>query len=148
MFRLLFYIVAGMVAVSSTVWAQSNDMQRIVLDFGMIGVWAAECDKPASDTNNVATYAIASDGNVTLEYELSSGKHNRYLMRQAKRLDDDRIELWEEFLGTDPHPKYDIIIVKNNDRIRTWSATADGKVTVQEGTVLGVRDTKWLQRCR
>ena len=54
MFRLLFCIVAGMLAVSPTVWAQSNDMQRIVLDFR--NDWrlgGGVLYKPASDTNNV-----------------------------------------------------------------------------------------------
>jgi hypothetical protein len=121
-----------------------------VLDFGLIGVWAAECNEPPSPTNNLATFALTSSGTVSLKYEFGSQyKPTRYTVVRARRVDAGRIEMREDRLDVQPPYSLDVVLNKADGRIRVWSSVkSDGKVLVRDGHIVDVRDTKWLSRCR
>jgi hypothetical protein len=124
-----------------------EDTRRAVLDFGLIGVWAAQCDKPASGENNHATYALSPGGMLSLTYDLGGNNKTHYAILQARRAAADRLEVREKFL--DSPGTLDLVIVKTNDRIRVWSSRRlDGDVLVKDGMIVGNRPTSWLQRCR
>jgi len=149
MSRLLFWCITASLALIVAAAAQS-DVKRAVLDFGLIGVWAAECDEPPSPTNNLATFALTSSGTVSLKYEFGSQyKPTRYTVVRARRVDAGRIEVREDRLDVQPPYSLDVVLNKADGRIRVWSSVkSDGKVLVREGHIVDVRDTKWLSRCR
>jgi len=149
MSRLLFWCITASLALIGAAAAQS-DVKRAVLDFGLIGVWAAECNEPPSPTNNLATFALTSSGTVSLKYEFGSQyKPTRYTIVRARRVDAGRIEMREDRLDVQPPYSLDVVLNKADGRIRVWSSVkSDGKVLVHEGHIVEVRDTKWLSRCR
>jgi hypothetical protein len=149
MLRAIFYCAAVSLALTDVAAAQS-DVKRAVLDFGLIGVWAAECDEPPSPTNNLATFALTSSGMVSLKYEFGGQyKPTRYTVVRARRIDAGRIEMREERLDVQPPYSLDVVLNKADGRIRVWSSVkSDGKVLVHDGHIVEVRDTKWLSRCR
>jgi hypothetical protein len=149
MSRLLFWCITASLALIGAAAAQS-DVKRAVLDFGLIGVWAAECNEPPSPTNNLATFALTSSGTVSLKYEFGSQyKPTRYTIVRARRVDAGRIEMREDRLDVQPPYSLDVVLNKADGRIRVWSSVkSDGKVLVREGHIVEVRDTKWLSRCR
>ena len=149
MSRLLFCCMATTLALTGAAGAQ-NDVKRAVLDFGLIGVWAAECDAPPGPTNNLATFAVTPSGTVSLKYEVGSQyKPTRYTIVRARPLDERRIELHEDRLDVQPHYSLDVVLNKADGRIRVWSSIkSDGTVLVRDGRVIGLRDTKWQSRCR
>ena len=149
MSRLLFWCITASLALIGAAAAQS-DVKRAVLDFGLIGVWAAECDEPPSPTNNLATFALTSSGTVSLKYEFGSQyKPTRYTIVRARRVDAGRIEVREDRLDVQPPYSLDVVLNKADGRIRVWSSVkSDGKVLVRDGHIVDVRDTKWLSRCR
>ena len=149
MSRLLFWCITASLALIGAAGAQS-DVKRAVLDFGLIGVWAAECNEPPSPTNNLATFALTSSGMVSLKYEFGSQyKPTRYTIVRARRVDAGRIEMREDRLDVQPPYSLDVVLNKADGRIRVWSSVkSDGKVLVRDGHIVDVRDTKWLSRCR
>ena len=149
MSRLLFWCITASLALIGAAAAQS-DVKRAVLDFGLIGVWAAECNEPPSPTNNLATFALTSSGTVSLKYEFGSQyKPTRYTVVRARRVDAGRIEMREDRLDAQPPYSLDVVLNKADGRIRVWSSVkSDGKVLVRDGHIVDVRDTKWLSRCR
>ena len=149
MSRLLFWCITASLALIGAAAAQS-DVKRAVLDFGLIGVWAAECNEPPSPTNNLATFALTSSGTVSLKYEFGSQyKPTRYTIVRARRVDAGRIEMREDRLDVQPPYSLDVVLNKFDGRIRVWSSVkSDGKVLVHDGHIVEVRDTKWLSRCR
>ena len=149
MSRLLFWCITASLALIDAAAAQS-DVKRAVLDFGLIGVWAAECNEPPSPTNNLATFALTSSGTVSLKYEFGSQyKPTRYTVVRARRVDAGRIEMREDRLDVQPPYSLDVVLNKADGRIRVWSSVkSDGKVLVRDGHIVDVRDTKWLSRCR
>jgi len=149
MSRLLFWCITASLALIGAAAAQS-DVKRAVLDFGLIGVWAAECNEPPSPTNNLATFALTSSGTVSLKYEFGSQyKPTRYTIVRARRVDAGRIEMREDRLDVQPPYSLDVVLNKADGRIRVWSSVkSDGKVLVRDGHIVDVRDTKWLSRCR
>ena len=149
MSRLMFWCITASLALIGAAAAQS-DVKRAVLDFGLIGVWAAECNEPPSPTNNLATFALTSSGTVSLKYEFGSQyKPTRYTIVRARRVDAGRIEMREDRLDVQPPYSLDVVLNKADGRIRVWSSVkSDGKVLVRDGHIVDVRDTKWLSRCR
>jgi len=149
MSRLLFWCITASLALIGAAAAQS-DVKRAVLDFGLIGVWAAECNEPPSPTNNLATFALTSSGTVSLKYEFGSQyKPTRYTVVRARQVDAGRIEMREDRLDVQPPYSLDVVLNKADGRIRVWSSVkSDGKVLVRDGHIVDVRDTKWLSRCR
>jgi len=149
MSRLLFWCITASLALIGAAAAQS-DVKRAVLDFGLIGVLAAECNEPPSPTNNLATFALTSSGTVSLKYEFGSQyKPTRYTIVRARRVDAGRIEMREDRLDVQTPYSLDVVLNKADGRIRVWSSVkSDGKVLVREGHIVEVRDTKWLSRCR
>ena len=149
MSRLLFWCITASLALIGAAAAQS-DVKRAVLDFGLIGVWAAECNEPPSPTNNLATFALTSSGTVSLKYEFGSQyKPTRYTVVRARRVDAGRIEMREDRLDVQPPYSLDVVLNKADGRIRVWSSVkSDGKVLVRDGHIVDLRDTKWLSRCR
>jgi hypothetical protein len=153
MSRLLFWCMAAALAatlaLTGAAGAQS-DVKRAALNFGLIGVWAAECNEPPSPTNNLATFALTPSGTVSLKYEFGSKyKPTRYTIARAEPLDAGRIRLREDRLDVEPRYSLDVILNKADGRIRVWSSVkSDGTVLVRDGHIAEVRDTKWLSRCR
>ena len=146
--RILVFAVAISVAWTNLAVGQANSLKRTVVDFGLIGVWAADCDQTASLTNNYITYATTADSNVTMTTDVGKGSQPpRFQITQAEQIADDRLVLRLIYLNLNQNMTVELVIT--NDRFRVWSSrVVDGKILVKDGVMLDKRETWWMNRCR
>jgi hypothetical protein len=131
--------------------AHSQSGADAMRDFGLIGTWAATCADGASATNNHATYLVTPAGALQLRYQSGADfEDSVYDIREAKVLAPDRLSL-RQILTSNEHVVLDIVLVKENDRIRIWSSLfPDGTALVEDGVMATAagRETRWMARCQ
>jgi hypothetical protein len=132
------------------VLAHAQSTASAITDFGLLGTWAGECRESASPTNNHATYAGTSSGGVQLRYQAGEGYEDSiYDIVEAKRLGPDRLSLRQVLIGNES-VTLDIVLVREDDRIRIWSSVfPDGTSLVEDGILQSFvgRETRWMARC-
>jgi len=132
------------------VLAHAQSTASAITGFGLLGTWAGECRESASPTNNHATYAGTSSGGVQLRYQAGEGYEDSiYDIVEAKRLGPDRLSLRQVLIGNES-VTLDIVLVRENDRIRIWSSVfPDGTSLVEDGILQSFvgRETRWMARC-
>jgi hypothetical protein len=118
--------------------------------FSLLGTWASECGESASPTNSHATYLVTPSDGIQLKSAFGAGYEDSiYDVQDAKRIGPDKLSLRQVLLGND-HVTLDIVLLKDNDRIRIWSSLfPDGTALVEDGVMAsqGGRETRWLTRC-
>jgi hypothetical protein len=130
--------------------AQAQSTASAIQEFGLIGTWAGECREAAGPANNHATYAAAPSGAVQLRYQAGEGYEDSiYDIVEAKLVAPDRLSMRQVLAGNDK-VTLDIVLMKENGRIRIWSsAFPDGTPLVEDGvlTTATGRETRWMARC-
>jgi hypothetical protein len=130
--------------------ANAQSTASALADFGLLGTWAGECRESASPTNNHATYAGTSSGGVQLRYQAGEGYEDSvYDIVEAKRLAPDRLSMRQVLMGNES-VTLDIVLLKENDRIRIWSSVfPDGTSLVEDGILQSFvgRETRWMAHC-
>jgi hypothetical protein len=144
------FLCAGF-AVLFPALANSETVADALRDFGLIGTWAAACTEGASPTNSHATYQVTPAGALQLRYQSGADLEDSvYDIREAKMLAPDKLSL-RQILTSNEHVVLDIVLVKENDRIRIWSSLfPDGTALVEDGvmTTAAGRETRWMARCQ
>jgi hypothetical protein len=119
-------------------------------EFGLLGTWAGECAQSASPMNNHATYLVTSSGGLQLKYQSGADYEDSvYDILDAKRLGPDKLSLRQVLMSND-RVTLDIVLLKENDRIRIWSSLfPDGTALVEDGVMSSMtgRETRWMTRC-
>jgi hypothetical protein len=132
------------------VLAHSQSATAAMQDFGLLGTWAGECGESASPTNNHATYLVTSSGGLQLKYESGAEYEDSvYDIRDAKRLAPDKLSLRQVLMSND-RVTLDIVLLRENDKIRIWSSLfPDGTALVEDGVMTSMtgRETRWMKRC-
>jgi hypothetical protein len=130
--------------------AQAQSAASAIQDFGLLGTWAGECSQAPSPANNHATYAAAPSGAVQLRYQSGEGYEDSiYAILQATLIAPDRLSMRQVLAGNDK-VTLDIVLMKENGRIRIWSsAFPDGTPLVEDGvlTTATGRETRWMAHC-
>jgi hypothetical protein len=130
--------------------AHSQSAADAMREFGLIGTWAATCAEDASPTNNHATYLVTAAGALQLRYQSGADfEDSVYDIREAKMLAPDRLSL-RQILTSNERVILDIVLVKENDKIRIWSSLfPDGTALVEDGVMTAAtgRETRWMARC-
>jgi hypothetical protein len=130
--------------------ANAQSVQSALKDFGLLGTWAAECKQGPSPANTHATYSVTSAGAAELTNAFGEGyEDSTYNISEAKPLGPDRLSLREVMLS-DKNVVLDIVLVKENGKIRVWSSVhTDGTALVQDGMIAAPvnRETRWVARC-
>jgi hypothetical protein len=115
--------------------AQAQTIQQIFRNFGLIGIWARNCDQPAdADTDNWRTiYALSGRDGVMLTYD--NGPKYRpsiYSVVSAERKGADRLVYVEERFNS--IVRATVTVQKFGDQIGVMSSVLeDGKALVEDG---------------
>jgi hypothetical protein len=135
--------------ISPTV-SQAQSDANALQEFGLFGTWAGECGQGPGPANNHATYSSTSSGAVQLRYESGADYEDSiYDISDAKRVAPDKLSMRQVLIGND-RVTLDIVLLKENDRIRIWSSVfPDGTSLVEEGIVTSFtgRETRWMRHC-
>ena len=114
--------------------------------WGLLGTWALDCTRPASQSGSLLTYAIRQGEAVHLRDFGDTQDENEIL--SAKRAADGSIELRVRFPHIDQ--TRDFALMKGPDgRIRSkFNRGPDGSYTIRDGAFVanGAR-TPWQSRC-
>jgi hypothetical protein len=143
-------LLSALLVLSLPVLAAAQPVQTALREFGLLGTWAAECKQVPSPGNTHATYAITPAGAAQVSNAFGDGYEvSAYSISDAKLIGPDRLSLRETMLS-DTNIVLDVVLVKENGRIRIWSSThADGTPLVAEGVISAPvnRETRWIGRC-
>jgi hypothetical protein len=146
--RTIFLCAALLVLVPGLARAQSAT--AAMQDFGLLGTWAGECSQGPSPTNNHATYLVTSAGALQLKYQSGADfEESVYDILDAKRVAPDKLSLRQVLMSND-RVTLDIVLLKENDKIRIWSSLfPDGTALVEDGVMTSMtgRETRWMTRC-
>jgi hypothetical protein len=119
-------------------------------DFGLLGTWAGQCGQSPSPTNNHAIYLVTASGRLQLKYQSGADYEDSvYDILDAKRLGADKLSL-RQVLTSNDRVTLDIVLLKENDKIRIWSSLfPDGTALVEDGVMTSMtgRETRWMTRC-
>jgi|SRR5215469_15253765 len=130
--------------------AHSQSAAEAMRDFGLIGTWAAACQEGPSPTNNHATYQVTPTGDLQLKYQSGADfEDSVYDIREVKRLAPEKLSLRQVLIGNE-RVILDIVLIKENDRIRIWSSLfPDGTALVEDGVMTSAtgRETRWMTHC-
>jgi hypothetical protein len=130
--------------------AQAQSATAAMQDFGLLGTWAGECSQDASPTNNHATYLVTAAGGLQLKYQSGADfEESVYDILDAKRVAPDKLSL-RQVLMSNERVTLDIVLLKEDDRIRIWSSLfPDGTALVEDGVMTSMtgRETRWMTRC-
>jgi hypothetical protein len=146
--RITFLSAALLLAVPALAHCQSAS--AALQDFGLLGTWAGECSQDASPANNRATYLVTSAGGLQLKYQSGADYEDSiYDISDVKRVAPDKLSL-RQVLKSNDRVTLDIVLLKENDKIRIWSSLfPDGTALVEDGVMTSMtgRDTRWMTRC-
>jgi hypothetical protein len=130
--------------------AHSQSATAARQDFGLLGTWAGECAQSPGPTNNHATYLVTSSGGLQLKYQSGAEyEESVYDILDAKRVAPDKLSLRQVLMSND-RVTLEIVLVKENDKIRIWSSLfPDGTALVEDGVMTSMtgRETRWMTRC-
>ena len=130
--------------------AHSQSAAAAMEEFGLLGTWAGECAQSPGPTNNHATYLVTSSGGLQLKYQSGAEyEESVYDILDAKRVAPDKLSLRQVLMSND-RVTLEIVLVKENDKIRIWSSLfPDGTALVEDGVMTSMtgRETRWMTRC-
>jgi hypothetical protein len=131
--------------------ANAQSGQNAMRAFGLFGTWAAACQEAPSPANGHSTYAVTSAGGIELRNSFGEDYEIRvYNIVDARRVGPDKLSMRQVLAGNED-VVLDVIMLKENDRIRIWSSlTIDGKTLVKDGNIAAPvnRETRWVERCK
>jgi hypothetical protein len=134
-----------------TALAQAQTIASVLQDFGLFGTWAVACEQRPSPTNEFAIFSVNASGGIRLWNDFGPDYDDMiYRIVDARRVGPDKL-LLRQVLTTDRRIVLDIVMVKDNDRIRVWSSRmADGKILVNDGALASSNghETRWVVRCQ
>jgi hypothetical protein len=127
--------------------AHAGSIRQALEDFGFMGSWAQDCERPA-DRENVWREVTPTDDGARFTESLGAGfVPSSYRVLAAKRVASDSIVLSIELNG---HIQQDLTMVRHGDRMRTMVNRPLGSSdpVVKDGIVVGNgMATPWLSHC-
>ena len=128
--------------------ASASPVQDAAARWGLLGVWATDCSRPASPDNSHDTYALESDGSVSLTYDAGpSYEPNRYSWTDGGIIAPDEMKLDGVFMGD--HLAQHTVLQKNEaGQLRVLSnIDGTGKVLVENGAFPDGGGPPWANKC-
>lgn len=97
---------------------------------GLIGMWAADCAKPADESNPFETFAVAPDGRIGQWLDMRVARTHDYLHDLV--LNGNLLSVkWD---SSNSGLTLDITLKIDNGKLQSWSSMKpDGTVIVQDG---------------
>jgi hypothetical protein len=126
-----------------------RSVQAALAGFGMIGTWAADCSRPASISNQYATFDAPPDSDGTLVYDFGPDINSRtYVIHGVEQPSETSLLLHEELPETGDFT--DVLVEKSGAKIRNMSAKrrTDGTFFIKDGVIGETgRKTSWWELC-
>ena len=143
--RWIALVALGSLALAGP--ARASPVQDTMSAFGLLGVWADACGRPAASDNEYATYSRNADGSVTLVYSNAPGEPgNTYRWTDAEILGPHFMWVEGAFEG-DQLEQYSIV-EKVGRRLRVWSnIDSSGKVLITRGAFPDGGRPGWSTKC-
>ncbi len=131
--------VIALAAATLLAAARAAPVDDLFHEFGLFGVWAADCAKPASPANPHVSIAMPSPGLVLESHDLGPEYTlNRYSMLSAERLSADELSVKVIFQpGTEAEERQKLtFLVRNGTRRTLFNQPDGGAVRVKDGIAL------------
>ena len=139
-----------------------NAARKALVEFGMLGTWARDCDKDASREYPRVTWSVAGIPTITGdngEQRLASAlprQDNVSVIMSAQIVSQNKLRLVlvdKVFFATGiEHERIEVVIVRNGDNYSTWDESAEGRQVVKDGHyVIGEKSglpAVPLEKCR
>jgi hypothetical protein len=148
---LLLAACAAAFATGTPSVASAETVRDVLRDFGLLGTWATDCDKPSGADNFYTVYAGRTDGNVRRTYYNTPDRvkpYNEYTVTRAIKLPADMISYKQE--GVVDHDVIDVVLLKDGNKYKIWSSVkADNTALVKDGKFPGSGDdSPWQAKCK
>ena len=146
MIRRLAFACVTLVALSAPAFAQGAGNQ--LRDWGLLGVWSARCDLPASRANNHFRYVISADGRAWLERDFGNPEQNdRSEIVSAVLRPDGTLALTIDFTSISQVRLN--VYTKVEGRVRViYNRGPNDDVSVENGILKhNGQPTPWSSRC-
>lgn len=139
---LIASMLAAVIATATPAIAQAP--ADVIRSRGLIGVWAANCGKPANVENVHTTYELR--GNKAFQIN-EFGRRDEFEVTSATIISDQEVSfVYRSPTGQNLKIQ---LYVDFGGRIRTWTSSSGGTVYVNQGVVVGnSRPTQWLTKCK
>jgi hypothetical protein len=156
------FVCTALMTVASTSVVLADTSWETLRSFGLTGVWAYFCDRPASRINYFETYAVGPmgfarrevDRGVNIPTAVSFVEDARIISPSTLKA---KIRNADSNWGTLNNLSYDVILLKEEDpstreilRFRFLQAIrSDGKIMARDGLYFGSgKSTAWEHKCR
>lgn len=141
-------LAVGLLAVSAApTGAQAGSLRETLDEFGFMGSWAQDCQRPPDRENVWREVAAAGEDVVFTESLGERFVPSSYRVLKVRRPAKDTVVLTITLNNTS---RQDLTMVLRGDRIRTMVNQPHGSATpvVKDGVVVGNgMSTPWLMRC-
>lgn len=126
-------------------------VEQIFNEFGLFGVWAADCGKPSAPENPYVRISMPNPNLVSEEHDLGPGyATNRYSVLSAVRVSPTRLSVRVLFQpGTETEERQTLVFDMHGGTRRTmFNQVEGGPVRVKDGIVLARGSkTPTLMKC-
>lgn len=132
-----FIVLPAAIALSAA--AQAAPVDVLFQQFSLFGIWATDCQQPASPANPHVSITTPSPGLVREDHDLGPNYAiNRYSMLSAERLTAEQLSVEVIFQpGTETEERQKLVFLVRKDTRRTLFNQADnGTVRVKDGIML------------
>lgn len=139
----MLVLAATMLAASG---ARADADSDTLVEFGLVGSWAADCNAPPSRANPYQLFVPSESGPPLRRLIVGDGINDSTVaLRKVERVANDQLAFSFDQNGV----TVDIIILKAGARVRPLeSATGDGRVLVSAGIVKRTGEmTVWIGQC-
>ena len=135
-------IVAVMVLAAATAMpaaARAASVDTLFKQFGLFGIWAADCKQAASSANPHVSITTPSPGLALESHDLGGGYAiNRYSMLSAERLSDGQVSVQAMFQpGSEAEERQTLVFrIRKGTRRTMFNQPDGGAVRVKDGIAL------------
>jgi hypothetical protein len=147
----LVAIIGVAVLVALTEIANAGSVEDVFQEFGLFGIWATDCNSPATPGNPHVSISTPSAGLVLEDHDLGPDfAVNRYSVLSAEPVSQTSVSVHVIFQpGTTVEERQKLIFSVNNNTRRTIFNQSDaGAIRVKEGiAVARGSKTPLLRKC-
>ncbi len=112
-------LLALMIAAAPSV-ATAQSIKSMLQDYGLLGVWAADCGRKMSPTNPHARYSMSPSGDGLLFSRAGEARSDSiFIIYGAERLADGKLLLHEQ--REEDGAMFDVVLEKEQDKLLVWS---------------------------
>jgi hypothetical protein len=137
--------------------AQAETVAQSFESFGLLGTWAPDCKKPASENNLYMKFSAMPSGHVRRELYDGPAVTTTYVVNSAEVTGD--LILFQIYDLDIPHREYDlgpfdrnyqVEIKKKGDEIRLWTVYHEYRLfSIRYGQGIDTHvETPWQSKCR